>query len=89
MTERSKLRHIILVLTASVFDWGRQFNLTFETSRSQAKYMNGLSFLILGNPRIHISSLQEASGKGPEGEASLQNSLDMALGLLRYILLLV
>ena len=51
--------------------------------------MNGLSFLILGNPRIHISSLQEASGKGPEGEASLQNSLDMALGLLRYILLLV
>jgi len=38
-----------------------------------------------GNPRLHITALQEASSKGPEGEPSIQNSLNMALGLLRHL----
>lgn len=44
--------------------------------------MNG-PVLYLGNPRIHISALQEAAGKKVEGEASLQNCLEMALKLLK------
>ncbi|XP_057304514.1 general transcription factor IIH subunit 2-like [Hydractinia symbiolongicarpus] len=38
-----------------------------------------------GNPRIHISALQEAAGKKVEGEASLQNCLEMALKLLKNL----
>jgi len=38
-----------------------------------------------GNPRMHISAIQTAAAKGSDGEASIQNSLQLALSLLRYI----
>lgn len=52
-----------------------------HTKNKRAEKMTDLS----GNPRIHISALEEAGGKGAEGEASLQNSLDLALNLLRHL----
>jgi len=51
------------------------------TRNKRAERITDLS----GNPRLHISSLQEAAKKGTLAEPSLQNSLEMALSILRHL----
>lgn len=51
------------------------------TKNKRAEKITDLS----GNPRIHISALQSAASKPPDGEPSIQNSLKLALSLLRHL----
>jgi len=52
------------------------------TKNKRAEKLTELS----GNPRMHVSALQAEALKGPDdGEPSLQNSLKLALSLLRHL----
>ncbi|XP_065655520.1 general transcription factor IIH subunit 2 isoform X2 [Hydra vulgaris] len=51
------------------------------TRNKRAEKITDLS----GNPNIHIAALQNFVKSGPEGEPSLQNSLDMALQFLGHL----
>jgi len=51
------------------------------TKDKRAEMLTKLS----GNPKAHIAALQAAAAKKPEGEASLQNSLDVAMAGLRHL----
>ena len=41
--------------------------------------------LFAGNPKLHISALQDIVCKGCKGEPSLQNSLESAIAVLKYV----
>merc|ERR1712168_1041644 len=51
------------------------------TKDKRAEMLTKLS----GNPKSHIAALKEATSKLPAGEASLQNSLEVAMGGLRHL----
>ncbi len=51
------------------------------TKDKRAEMLTKLS----GNPNAHVSALKVAAGNGPSGEASLQNSLDVAMAGLRHL----
>jgi len=41
--------------------------------------------MLSGNPKSHVAALKEAASKPPEGEASLQNSLEVAMSGLKHL----
>jgi len=51
------------------------------TKDKRAEILTKLS----GNPTAHVAALKEAASKTPSGEASLQNSLDVAMAGLRHL----
>lgn len=81
----SKLSCVSTILESFILDYFDQNPISqlglIATKDKRAEKLTELS----GNPKIHVTALNKAVSKGPVGEPSLQNSLNVALSSLRHL----